>query len=265
MGRGKNIKLKEKEKRARINNTLLKEGVACHRNGNLKKAEDLYQKILVSNPNHVEALRFYGLLTHQNGDYETAVTLVDRAIIVKPADATLYVNKGVSLKMLGKREEAVDCYRAAVELDPENAEAYRNLGTVLKDMDDFDGALSSFRRAAELNSAYMGALASMRKFMEEKRKVALEIKQLLEAEDSISATSDNVAGEDPGRTSRPISVERKICGKCEEEKPADDFHRNKYTRDGLKAACKECVNRQAREYRKKVRERLNRDKTSVGA
>ena len=48
------------------------------------------------------------------------------------------------------------------------------------------------------------------------------------------------------------NMETKKCGKCGEVKPISEFHKNKYTKDGLRYCCKEC----GKEYRENNTEKL---------
>lgn len=49
--------------------------------------------------------------------------------------------------------------------------------------------------------------------------------------------------------------ERKTCRTCQQSKPTDQFHRNKYTKDGLNSYCKECNNQKSKDWHRNNRER----------
>lgn len=65
----------------------------------------------------------------------------------------------------------------------------------------------------------------------------------------------------------------KICTKCRLQKPLDQFHKFKHSKDGLKSRCKECNTRDAVEYAQRNHEktaariaewqRANRDKCNA--
>lgn len=237
MAQNSKQKRKEKDKRARINSRLLTEAVDCHRQGLLDKADSLYNRILLSNPNHLDALHYSGLLAHQRGDYEQAVRFADRAIVLRPENASFHNNRGVSLKLLGRLADAADCYRRTLELEPDNAEAHRNLGNALKDAGNLADALECLRKAKSLNAEYKSAYDAM-------------VKLAARAEDGSAAPRQSLGQE------AEANVKSKLCSRCSMEKPTSEFHKNRHTKDGLKAACKACVNSQAREYRQRVKERL---------
>lgn len=41
----------------------------------------------------------------------------------------------------------------------------------------------------------------------------------------------------------------KVCSKCNVEKSVDDFHKDKWKKDGLRTVCKDCANKHAVNYR----------------
>lgn len=49
----------------------------------------------------------------------------------------------------------------------------------------------------------------------------------------------------------------KVCSKCRESKPLDEFHKDKTTRNGVSSRCKECRKAYAKVYHKKNKDRIN--------
>ena len=58
--------------------------VQHHNAGRLPEAENIYQQILQSEPNHPTALHLLGVIAHQVGKHETAVDLITKALAIKP-------------------------------------------------------------------------------------------------------------------------------------------------------------------------------------
>ena len=52
----------------------------------------------------------------------------------------------------------------------------------------------------------------------------------------------------------------KVCARCKEEKPRDDFHKNKRFRDGLRTWCKDCERTYQRAYVKENKESVNKNR-----
>ena len=57
-------------------------GLQHHTAGDLSKAEDIYQQILQTDPNHPDALHLLGMIRHQAGEYDRAVDLITKAIVI---------------------------------------------------------------------------------------------------------------------------------------------------------------------------------------
>jgi len=48
-----------------------------------------------------------------------------------------------------------------------------------------------------------------------------------------------------------IHMQTKICGKCKEEKPVEEFYKRTASKDGLSPRCKECISQDQKLYREK--------------
>ena len=64
--------------------TLMREALAAHRQGDFTVAEARYRQILQKFPAHADAIHYLGLLSHQIGDDEAALRLLRRAIELSP-------------------------------------------------------------------------------------------------------------------------------------------------------------------------------------
>ena len=51
-----------------------------HRNGNFSQAELIYRNILLTSPDHPDALHLSGMLFHQVGDTKAAIELITKAL-----------------------------------------------------------------------------------------------------------------------------------------------------------------------------------------
>ena len=129
---------------------LLEEAMACHRAGQLARAESLYRQALALQPDHPEVLHLLGLVAYQSGALETAVTLLTAAIAHDAKPSYLF-NLGVVLQKQGKLEEAVATYSRAVTLNPAHGDAYRNLGNTFTELGSLSEAITAYRRALAIN------------------------------------------------------------------------------------------------------------------
>ena len=91
----------------------LKDGMALHQSGRLSEAKVLYEKVLSSNPQDVNALHFLGLVHLQNQCFEEALLLFNQSLAVNSAQAAVLANRGIALKSLSRAEESVESYDLA--------------------------------------------------------------------------------------------------------------------------------------------------------
>jgi predicted O-linked N-acetylglucosamine transferase (SPINDLY family) len=129
---------------------ILQQALAHHRSGRLPQAEALYRQILLTEPDHPEALHYLGLLAHQVGRNEIAVELISKALTYRPDDVNAHQNLGIALMEQGKLDEAVVSFRRVLTLRPDFTDAHNNLGAILKDQGKLDEAAASFRQALSL-------------------------------------------------------------------------------------------------------------------
>jgi len=121
-----------------------------HRAGRFAEAESAYRELLASDPNHIDALHFLGVIAYQSGKYELAAESISRALSLNASNPPAHSNLGNVLCALGRLDEGVACYRKALQLSPDLIDAYVNLGNALKVLGDADGAEESYRRALAL-------------------------------------------------------------------------------------------------------------------
>jgi Flp pilus assembly protein TadD len=128
-----------------------------HRAGRLSRAESIYQQVLQSNPNQVDALHLLGAMAHQVGKNDTAVELITKALAIKPDYAEASNNLGLALQELEKSDEAVASYHKALTINPNFAEAWNNLGTAQQDQQQLIDATASYRKAISIKPDYAQA------------------------------------------------------------------------------------------------------------
>ena len=92
--------------------------VQNHQKNNLQVAENLYKKILKTNPNHASAHNNLGLIFHAYKDFQKARSCYQKAIQIHPNYADAHNNLGITLKELGEYQKAISCYEKAIEIQP---------------------------------------------------------------------------------------------------------------------------------------------------
>jgi len=139
---------------------LLQRALDHHRAGRLGEASGLYQEILQSTPDDIDALYLLGAIAHQTGEPAHAVALMRRALAVAPDQARCYKILGLGLAALGKDEEAESSFQQLIVLD-DSPDSYNSLGVLHTKQERFDDAIAAFRQALERDPEHARALAGL--------------------------------------------------------------------------------------------------------
>ena len=81
----------------------LAEGLAHHRGGRFREAEELYRRVLAHDPRNADALHLLGLVALEAGQVDSAAELVRQAIAERPDDAAFYNSLGEACRRGGVR------------------------------------------------------------------------------------------------------------------------------------------------------------------
>lgn len=121
---------------------------AAASSGSPAKAAELYEKILVAEPDNVEALQGAGLAYSRLGQNQRAESVLIRAAELQPGNIEIRNTLGRVHLALGAREEALEDFRKALGIDGRNVSALTGQGVT------FD----SMSRHAEAQDVYVRAL-----------------------------------------------------------------------------------------------------------
>jgi predicted TPR repeat methyltransferase len=135
----------------------LEVAVKAHRSGDVRTAEDVYARILASEPDYPPALHFYGLFHHHGGKSDKAIELIRRAIALQPDDPGMHNNLGNIMSELGRPEEAAAAYECAIRLNPAHCDALSNRGVALRALGRAEEAEASYRKAIEIDPTHREA------------------------------------------------------------------------------------------------------------
>lgn len=119
----------------------------CMQQGEVANAQELFNRVLKINSNHVGALMGLASIAIRSEKYGIAYQLTSRAVLAEPENAEAHHGKGSVLTKLNKFELAVISYRNAIEIKPDFAVAHANLGVVLEKLGDYDSAKESYEQA----------------------------------------------------------------------------------------------------------------------
>lgn len=169
----------------------LARAIALHGDGELSKAEALYNSILSLDPDHAGSLCYLGLLRSQEGKAEEGAALLRRSTALDPGSAEAHAYLAAALQQLGAAAEAEASLVKALSLQPEHAGALCQLGTMRLQQGNAQDAAGLFRRAVVQSPespeplTYLGvALHHLRAYEEA---LACQEKALMLAPDSTEA------------------------------------------------------------------------------
>lgn len=92
---------------------------------------EMYERALVLNPKHMEALYNLAVVLAESRQLRRAVLTYEMAVLLRPDCAEAHNNLGVIHRELGNMERAMQCYLAALQLQPTFPQALNNVAVVL--------------------------------------------------------------------------------------------------------------------------------------
>ncbi len=130
---------------------LLSEGRHALEQGDLTRAEQLFQAHLKQFPASGEALSNLAAVKARRGEYAAAVPLYARALKANPKLTPVHFNAAVALGQLKRYQEAAGHLRAFLKVYPNESRAHQLLGLCLMESGDPRGALAALDRSYQLN------------------------------------------------------------------------------------------------------------------
>ena len=121
--------------------------VQNHQKNNLKVAENFYNEILKTNPNHFESIYYLGTLLAQTKRFDLAKPLLHKAIQIQPNHAKAHNNLGVVLKELEEHQKAISYFDKAIQINPKYEEAHSNLAILLKELGEHQKVINYYAKA----------------------------------------------------------------------------------------------------------------------
>jgi tetratricopeptide (TPR) repeat protein len=129
---------------------LLACGLACQSEGRFTDAGSCYEKALLLNPSHFDALHMLGVVAIQTGRFDRAGELITRALRQNPNVAAAHRNLALAHFKQVRLDNAVTSYRRAIALEPSFLDTYIHLAGVLNGLTRPQEALAMCERAIAL-------------------------------------------------------------------------------------------------------------------
>ena len=122
-----------------------------HQKNNLNIAQELYNRVLNIDPNHLDTLINLGIVYINLNENKMAIICSEKVIKINPDNFNAYNNLGIALKGLGETEKAIDSYKKAIEINPNNAVIYNNLGKIFYHSGEYLKALNSYVKVVQID------------------------------------------------------------------------------------------------------------------
>lgn len=84
------------------------------------------------------------------GELEKAIEIFDHVLLMDPKNSRALHSKGDVFDLMGRYEEAVSCYKSALVYDPDNSETWYNLGITLSKIGYQDESEECIHRGVSL-------------------------------------------------------------------------------------------------------------------
>jgi predicted O-linked N-acetylglucosamine transferase (SPINDLY family) len=187
--------------------------VEHHQAGRLLQAQQLYQHILVQEPQNIVVMHNLGMLAQQMGRNDLALDLMHRVIAVDPNLAEAHDGLGIALRGSGQLDEAIAAHRRAIVLRPEFPEAHNNLGSALWEKGQLDDAIAALCQAIALNPNFAKAYNNLAVALRDKGLLGEAIalaRQAIALDPSLPEAHNNLGNflRDEGQLDEAIAADR---------------------------------------------------------
>lgn len=130
--------------------------LACYyqQGGGHKEAIEEFKKVLLIDPDYVNAYNGMGISYDLLGDFSMANESYEKALELNPNLDYLHNNLGYSFLLQGNLDAALNAFQKAVALNNQNRQAHNNLGLAYARKEQFDQAMVEFKLAGDEAHAY---------------------------------------------------------------------------------------------------------------
>lgn len=131
------------------------------KNNDLSSAQRIYEEILKTEPNNIDALIWLGSIHSENGQYTKAFKLLEIAISANPNRFEPYFNLGLLQAKLGRDSEAIQTWQKALDITKipklQRADFNYNISRTLINLKEYGKAMDYANKALNLKPNYLEA------------------------------------------------------------------------------------------------------------
>jgi tetratricopeptide (TPR) repeat protein len=140
---------------------LFQEAIIIHDEGRYQEAEELFRRVIATQPNTSEAHSYLGNTLRWQGRNLEAEICQRQAILLKPNFAIAHFHLAEILSKQGRYAEAEASFQRAGLLKPDFAKAHYELGILLQGQERLEEAKTSFQRAIQTYPEFIEAHRSL--------------------------------------------------------------------------------------------------------
>jgi len=119
--------------------------------GNFKKALDLFNKVIESEPCNITALIKKGNILGKFARYNDAILCYDKVLQIEPKNNLALINKGLALHYLGDFLNAISCYDLILITKPDSSLTLYNKASSLIRNNQISEGLEYLKNAIKLD------------------------------------------------------------------------------------------------------------------
>ena len=125
----------------------LQKAIQHHQDGQLKKADALYSKVMHKEPKHAEATHMRGVLKVQQKKYDHAIELLKTASNLSPKDPWVRFHQCELYHSMAQLETAGHYFKEALALGADHPDVHYMLGNTFFDQERFADAVGCYKAA----------------------------------------------------------------------------------------------------------------------
>jgi tetratricopeptide (TPR) repeat protein len=129
---------------------LFSAAVSLFNAGDITYSEASLTQILISHPNHCDALQLLGIISDMQGKHEKAVNYFIHALSIRPSASDCWANLGNAHISCCEYADAIRCFKKSIELNENSFEAEYGLGMAYSKFGNFHQALQAFKKSLKL-------------------------------------------------------------------------------------------------------------------
>ena len=129
---------------------LLRRATQAEQDGRRDEAVELYRRVLMLEPNNIEAINQLGVAAGERGDLSAAVRRFQHSLRIGPNQPGIWFNLGVAQSRLGQSTEALTAFDSMIALSPLSGAGHLQRAATLARLGRYDEAVAACDDAVRL-------------------------------------------------------------------------------------------------------------------